>query len=148
MSVRKILNKITACITCSDRSLPTEEEEDLNPARRSTMKTTALQMYSDITEVKRRKAVHQKPPKIVQLESEKIEKDHHTLKMLTYALKSNPITSNLDDIQHQAIIEVMSPETKSADQILVQEGNIGDKMWVMIDGEVEIYKANGTLNQG
>ena len=123
-------SKTLACFTCSTQAnfLSSYRDSSRNSAteRRSTVKSNALQTsYPDIIDITRRKAVHHRPPKLVQLENEIIPKDNHTTRQLLHALAANSITSHLDSNQHESLVAVMKPETLEPGIKIIKEGDIG-----------------------
>ena len=142
-----LLSQATACLTCSIGLNNENDNKSLNADRRSTMKSSALQMYPDITEVRRRKAVHHRPHRIVDIDENLVEKDTNIRKQLLFALTQNNITSHLDHKQHEAMIDIMKPENIEAEVNITTEGTLGSKMWIILDGILEISKIDGFRKQ-
>ena len=63
-------------------------------------------------------------------------------------LKLVSLFRGLDDRQVEQVAEITQPETYGADETIFDQGNTGDKMYVIQDGQVEIQvKDNaGLLN--
>jgi hypothetical protein len=55
-------------------------------------------------------------------------------------LKNNPIFSHLSDEQLKELINSGKTKTIEAETVLISEGDIADKVYLIIDGKVKVYK--------
>ncbi|MFN2236265.1 MAG: cyclic nucleotide-binding domain-containing protein, partial [Anaerolineales bacterium] len=58
-------------------------------------------------------------------------------------LKKVPLFANLPDVDLERLCKVVTEEKLPADEILFTEGEIGDKAYVIMAGEVDILKESG-----
>lgn len=100
-------------------------------------------MYPDIVQVKRRRALRYKPPRIVQLEKMVHAKKPETVQALRSALKQNAILNHLDDYQLNALVEVMKPVRKEQGEMLIEEGTLGYTMYILVNGAVHVSSIAG-----
>ena len=71
--------------------------------------------------------------------------DTETAANLVERLRGIPIFEHVTEDRLQALVELMSTRQIAAGDVLVREGDVGDEMFVLLEGQVRISKT--TLDQ-
>ncbi|HYN87384.1 MAG TPA: cyclic nucleotide-binding domain-containing protein, partial [Ardenticatenaceae bacterium] len=58
-------------------------------------------------------------------------------------LRRLPLFAGLSDLDLDQLYEMAEPVTLAEDEFLITEGDIGDALYVVLDGEVEITRRSG-----
>ncbi|XP_063713836.1 cGMP-dependent protein kinase 1-like isoform X2 [Symsagittifera roscoffensis] len=88
-----------------------------------------------------------KPGNHVNIQIKKYPKSNEIKSLITGAIEQNEFTQHLESSQIGEIVEAMHEVKFNADDFVIQEGHIGDCLYVIQDGVLEVSKKGKTLTR-
>jgi serine phosphatase RsbU (regulator of sigma subunit) len=58
-----------------------------------------------------------------------------------------PLFASLPPNEQEHLAEVLSPSERAPDSVLIREGELGDRLYVILEGQLEVVKALGTAEE-